>query len=211
MPAPPLILFALAAEAAPLLAQATRRRWPTGARAWVLVWCAFGLATDLLSGWLGFHGQRNLWLYYIFTPVSTGLVLWTLSYWQQSDLWRLTYRLAVVPLLLVWGVIAWAFEDTSDFSHAAEPTAKLVALAAAAFTLVMRSYRSRGDLRRQDWFWISGALTLYFGVSAAISPLGAALETLRPDLLVAAWSIKGVLDAAALLLITRGILCPTRP
>lgn len=207
MRVPLLFLAAFAAEASPLVAQAWLRRWPRGARAWILLWCAFLLAMDLVGAWLGYHGKNNLWLYYILTPVNVPIVLWALSHWQPTELWRLTYRVAIVPFLLVWGTLSWTFEDTSAFSQAAEPMAKLVALAAAAATLVVRSYGGRGDLRRQDWFWISGGMSLYFGVSAAISPLGAALVSARPDLLALAWQIKTALGIAAFLLITRGVLC----
>lgn len=205
---PPLFLAAIAAQTAPLVAQAWLRSWPRGGRAWALAWCAFLLAMDLVGGWLGSNGRHNLWLYYIFTPVSVALMLWALSCWQLTELWRLTYRIAIVPLLLVWGTLTWAVEDTSTFSRAAEPMAKLVALAAGAATLVLRSYGGHGDLQRQDWFWISGGMSLYFGVSATISPVGAVLASARPDLFALAWNLKVALDIGAFLLIVRGVLCP---
>ena len=207
MHVPPLFIAGLAAEASPLVAQAWLRRRPRGARAWILMWCAFFLAMDIVGAWFGYHGKNNLWLYYILTPVNVSLVLWALSHWQPTELWRLAYRIAVVPLLLVWGTLTWAVENTSTFSQAAEPMAELVALAAAAFTLVVRSYGGLGDLRRQDWFWITGGMSLYFGVSAAGSPLGAALVSARPDLFALAWQIKTALGIGAFLLITRGVLC----
>lgn len=209
MRVPLVVLAAMVAEASPLLAQVGLRRRPRGARAWVLLWCGFLLAMDCWSGWLAARGEHNLWLFYVVTPVSLALALWPLSGWQRSDLWRLTYRVGIVPFVAVWGVLTWLVEDTSAFSQAAEPMAKLVGLAAAAFVLFIRSHHARGDLRRQEWFWISGGMTLYFGASASITPLGALLVGTRPDLVLAAFELKAVLDIGAFLLITRGILCPS--
>ena len=160
MRVPPLVIPALVASLAPIVAQATRRRWPAGGRAWILAWCGLGLATDLVAFWLGSHGRNNLWLFYVWAPGSSALVLWALSHWQGMEIWRLTMRIAVAPFLLAWGLLFILVERASDFSSVAEPMVKLVALAAASFTLVAGSVAGRGDVLRRDWFWISGGLTL---------------------------------------------------
>jgi hypothetical protein len=51
-------------------------------------------------------------------------------------------------------------------------------------------------------------MSLYFGVSATISPVGAVLASARPDLFALAWNLKVALDIGAFLLIVRGVLCP---
>ena len=171
-------------------------------------WVAFLLAVDLVSLWLGLHGVHNLWLSYILMPVSVALALWILSLWQGAELWRLTFRIAIVPLLLTWGIMTLALEDTSSFSRAAEPMVKLVTLGAAAFTLVSGSLSRRGDLLRQDWFWISAGMVLYFGSGATFGPVGALLNVRAPQLMaivVAVWSAIGSL---AFLLVAKGMACP---
>jgi hypothetical protein len=166
------------------------------------------LAADAVGEWLGERGARNLWLYYILTPVSSAVVLIALSYWQSGPLWRLTFRLAILPLVLVWGVLTAAVEDTSAFSRAAAPTAKLITLGAAAFTLVAGSLRARGDLLRTDWFWVSAGMALFFGASSALAPLSALLVGTDPQLLNWAYEVKALLDILAFLLIARGVTCP---
>jgi hypothetical protein len=205
---PVLLVAATLAEAAPLVAQWATRRRPRGARAWLLVWCGFLFAMDVYQFWMGLHGEHNLWLWYVSSPVSVALLLWTLSYWQVDDVWRLTYRLAIVPFLAVWGTLTLLVDDTSTFSDASFPLAKLIALAAAAIVLIARSYRSATAVWRQDWFWITGGMTLYFGTSAALSPLGAMLMPAHAALFVSALQFKAFLDVVAFLLITRGVLCP---
>ncbi len=54
-------------------------------------------------------------------PVSVGLALGALSFWQRSEVWRLAFRIAIVPLLLAWLVLTVAFDDVSTVSSAAEP------------------------------------------------------------------------------------------
>lgn len=205
------LVIGTAAEAVPLAVVAVQRRRPRGARAVMLAWVAFLLAIDLVSAALAFHGIHNLWLSYVLMPVSVGLALWALSCWQVSDLWRLTFRVAIVPLLLAWAILTVAVEDTSTFSMAAEPMVKLVTLGAAAFTLVVNSLAQRGDLLRRDWFWISAGLILYFGVGATLGPLGALLQGSSPQLLMKALVFWATMGSAAFFLIAKGFACsPTR-
>lgn len=203
-----MVYLAAASQAAPLVAAVAWRRRPTGPRAWVLAWCVFLLAMDIVTGWLGVRGVHNLWLWYVLTPVSGALVLWALSLWQPWELARLTFRLAIVPFLLVWAVLALLVEDTSAFSSVAEPMAKLVGLCGAAFTLLARSRGAGASLLREGWFWVSAGMALYFGSSSALGPLSALLIAQRPDLVMRAYEVKAVLDIAAFVIIARGVTCP---
>jgi hypothetical protein len=140
--------------------------------------------------------------------VSVGLALWALSYWQTTEVWRLTFRIAIVPLLLAWGILTLALEDTSSFSNAAEPMVKLVTLGAAAFTLLAGSLSRRGDLLRQDWFWISAGMVLYFGSGATLGPVSSLLVSRAPELLTLAYGVWALVGSVAFLLIAKGMACP---
>ena len=208
MRVPLLAYLAIAAEAAPLAAALVARRTQRGVRAWILAWCALLLVVDGVNVWLALHGIHNLWLFNLLTPASVAVVLWTLSGWQTGDLTRLTMRLAIVPFLLIWAALTWAVEDTSAFTRVAGPMASLIALAAAAFTLVAGSHSSRESLPGHDWFWVSSGMALYFGTSSALGPLSALLVASSPALLDQAFQVKALLDITAFLLIARGVTCP---
>jgi hypothetical protein len=204
----PLIFhLGAAAEAAPLVAAAVVRRRLRGPRLWIAVWCAVLTAANALQLWLGSRGARNLWIGYIVVAASA-LVLWALSYWQTGETARLTFRVAVVPFLVIWAFLTLAVEDTSSFSRAAEPMAYLVCLAAAAYTLLARSLASSAALTRQDWFWVSAGLALYFGTWSAVGPLSALLVGQAPELLRRAYEVQMALTIAAFLAIVRGMTCP---
>jgi hypothetical protein len=206
---PAVLYLAIVAEAIPLLAAAAARRGAAGGRGWVLAWCALLTGGNLTQAWLGTHGVNNLWVSYVVNPVGGALVLWALSCWLTRELPRLTMRLMIAPFLVVWAVLALAFDRASTFSRAAEPLANLVCLGAAAYTLVARSRTSSADLLRQDWFWISAGLVLYFGTLSTRSPLSALLVSSDPALLMRAYEVAATLCIAALLAITRGVTCPT--
>jgi hypothetical protein len=212
--APPLpLLVAIvgtACEATPLAVLAVQRRRPRGARAWVVAWVTFLLAVDLVGASLSIRGIPNLWITYILMPVSVGLALWALSLWQRTELWRLTFRIGIVPLLLAWGVLTLAVENTSSFSRAAEPMVKLVTLAAAAFTLLSGSLTQRGDLLRQDWFWISAGMVLYFGAGATLGPVSALLDRGAPQLLTFVYGVWTSIISLAFLLVAKGMACPAQ-
>jgi hypothetical protein len=203
-----LVIAGTVAEATPLVVAAAKRRRPSGARAWVVAWVAYGLVIDLVASSYAIHSMPNLWIDYLLMPVSVGLALWALSFWQTADVWRLTFRIAIVPLLLAWGILTLVAEDTSSFSRAAEPMVKLVTLGAAAFTLVSGSLARRGDLLRQDWFWISAGMALYFGSGATLGPISSLLNPHDPQLLILVYSIWSVFGSCAFLLIAKGMACP---
>jgi hypothetical protein len=204
----PLLLYlGSAAEALPLVAATVVRSRVRGARLWIAAWSAVLVLCDLLELWLGSRGIHNLWVNYVATA-ACAIVLWALAYWQTGDTARLTLRVAVVPFLAVLAVLTLLVEDTSNFSRAADPMADLLCLAAAAYTLVARSSSSRVSLLRQDWFWISAGLALYFGIWGAMGPLGVLLVRTAPGLLRTAYQVTMVLNIAAFLAITRGMTCP---
>ena len=196
-----------ASQAAPLVAAVVAWRPVRGARAWVLAWCAVLVAVDAASLWFASRDVHNLWLWYWLTPAGGAMVLWALSLWQRGEVARLAFRLAIVPFLVAWSVLTLAVEDTSAFSRAAGPMAKLVGLGAAAFTLLTRSHSASGSLLRHDWFWVSAGMALYFGVSSTLGPLSALLIGSSPRLLDQAYQLKSLLDVLAFLFIARGVTC----
>jgi hypothetical protein len=205
---PLITVLATFAQAAPPLAALAARRPLDRARAYTLAWCGVLLAVDLVGMALAWNRVNNHWLSYIVTPVSAALVLWTLSHWQTGEVARLTFRIAIVPTVVAWGVLTWLVDDVSTFSLTAVPMVKLECLAAAAFTLVAGSLHERQALLRRDWLWVSAGLALYFAASAALEPLGALLLASRSDLVKNAYECRAGLDVVAFLLIARGMTCP---
>jgi hypothetical protein len=204
----PLVLhLGAASQAVPLVAALVARRRLHPAAAWAVAWCVFLVTVDVTALAIGWRGHQNLFLPYISTPVSTALAMWALSLWQHAELPRLTLRLTIIPFLAVWGVLTFAFEDTSSFSRVAQPLANLVGLGAAAFTLVARSHVAGGLLRHQDWFWVSAGMVLYFGTATMLQPLSSLLIGDSPQLLVRAYDVKSGLDVLAFLAIARGVTC----
>lgn len=206
---PLIVHLGAAAQVAPLVAAALARRPVRGARAWMLVWCGVLVVFDGASLLMATRDVHNLWLSYVQTAVGGAIALWALSMWQRHDVARLGLRLAVVPFLVLWGVLTLVVEDTSAFSRAADPMASIVGLSAAAFTLLSRSFSGTGSLLRSDWFWVSAGMAMYFGTSSALGPLSALLVGESAHLLDLAYQIKALLDVCAFLLIARGVTCPT--
>jgi hypothetical protein len=205
----PLVWYlASLSQGVPIVAALGARRRPSAVRTWVLVWCAVQLLADALQYWLASRGVRNLWMAYAFGPASTVLALWIFSLWQSAEVMRLTLRLAIVPFLAVWGALTLLVESTSTFSRVAEPLGNLVCLVAAAYTLLARSLGSGGALLRQEWFWVTAGMALYFGISSTTGPLSALLAGSDVALLARAYDVKAVLQIVAMLMIAWGVTCP---
>lgn len=206
---PLLLHLGAVSEAAPLVAAAVLRRGGRGARGWVLLWCGTLVAADAAQLWMARHGVTNIWVGNVVTPIAGALVLWALSCWQTEPVARLTFRLAIVPFLAIWAALTLAFDRTSNFSLAASPMANLVCLGAAAYTLVARSRHEVGELTRQDWFWVSAGMALYFGTFSMIGPLSALFVRADAQLMTWSYEVLAVLAIAGFLAIARGVTCPS--
>ena len=205
MRAPLLLYLGSASEALPLAAVLVTRR-PAGGARWVLaIWCAALVACDATQLVLSLRGVHNLWVGYVAAAANV-LVLWALSYWQVGETGRLALRVAIVPYLAVWAVLTFAVDDTSWFSRAADPMGQLICLAAAAYTLLARSIRSRADLVRQGWFWASAGVAFYFGIWCAMGPLGALLAG-SPSRYLFALQVANLLNIGAMAAIAYGVTC----
>jgi hypothetical protein len=204
---PLLIYLGAAAEAAPPIAAATVRRPQRGARFWILAWSGVLVLADVLQLYLALRGVRNLWVGYMGT-VAGALVLWALSFWQMGTTERLTLRVATFLFLIVWVLLTLTIENTSNLSRAASPMANTVCLLAAAYTLLARSVRSHAELWRQDWFWVSGGLALYFAIWSAIDLMRAQLFGHDFVLMSQLQQVGFVLNLVAFLAIARGVTCP---
>lgn len=208
MKIPPLVYLGSFAPVLPLLTAAVGRRSQGPARKWVLTWCAVVIATNVVSLVLALQNRNNHWLTYVSTPVSWGIVLWALSFWQGSALATLAMRLLVPLLGITWVVIVTAIENTQTFSLLAEPFAGLLVLGSAIYTLVSRALRETGSLFRQDWLWVTLGLTIESGAAVALPPTAHWLVTAHPDLVVRAYEVRGFLSVVALGAIARGVTCP---
>jgi hypothetical protein len=180
----------------------------SSARRWILSWTGLLLATNLVAMVLALQGRNNHWLNYLVTPIAGALVLWGLSHWQKTSLAMLAMRLAVPLLGITWIGIVIRFENTKTFSLLAEPFAGLLILAASIYTLTSRAFAETGNLFKRDWFWIAIGMALYSGVAVALPPASHWLLERHPELVIKAYEVKAAIEILALLLISRGMLCP---
>src|SRR5574341_7920 len=122
MPFPPVLYAAALSQALPLIAGLSHRGRPLPAPVrWLLAWCALGLATDVLSMIVMFVRGANTWIQYVAVPLSSGLVLWTLSAWQQHEVLRLAYRLVIPALGLATIALLLALPPASTFDQLVAP------------------------------------------------------------------------------------------
>ena len=184
-------------------------RWNTPARRWVVVWC-LGLAlSDAVSILVALRWGQNLFVAYLFLPLSGSVALWALSLWQTSDLTRLALRLAIPLFVAVSVVLSVLADDPRSFSLFAAPYHAVVMLIAASWTFVRRSLAGSGPLLRQDWFWVTAGFMLYFGGFTAMQPLVSYLfASGRNDLIMEAFNLRAAMDLLAWIAISGGILCP---
>jgi hypothetical protein len=207
--APLVFYLGTLSQGVPPVVAAVARRRVRGARAWVILWCVVLLGLDVFQLWLAKRGQQNLWVAYVDTPLSASVALWALSCWQTREVSRLTLRFAIVPFLAAWAALLLTVESTADFSRVSQPMASLVCLCAAAFTLLVRSHEEPGSLVRQDWFWVSAGMALYFGVTVTIAPLSALLLGADLRQMVVAYEARAALEVVAFALIAVGMACPS--
>ncbi len=212
MLAPPLLAFSgiVAELAPPLVALLTRTR--DRARIGIAVWCLILLAFDIFGAWLGgVHHANNLFILYITDAVSSVWLFWVLSQWQVRAVPALAVRLLLPCFLLANLILIFAVEDTENFSLVTTTLNGLLVLSLALYTLISRSLDERVRLTRFDWFWVCCGLVVYLTNEMAADPLARVLVKGRMEVLAALLTAKSVVNALAMLIIARGLLCPTQP
>jgi hypothetical protein len=202
----PLILYvALFSLAAPLAAFALARRRMRGAVAWTLAWCAVTTLLAVVELVAARRGLNNHWVVYVGTPICASLVLWTLSLWQRHPVARLTLRVAIPLLLIAALVLTRVAENTKTFSSLVEPLTSLLALAAAAWTLVSLAATETEPLLAQSWLWICGGMAVYFASLATVGPFSKLVLHDDQVLVVRAYEVQSVLNILAALAIAWGV------
>jgi hypothetical protein len=206
----PLVLYlAWASTLLPVLA-GLRGGWGSSAsRAAILVWSFVLVSANALALLLASRGINNHWLIYLSTPINGAAVIVAMIGWQMGEGGRLILRILLPLYLAAWTTIVFTIEDINTFSLVAGPFSALVLLIAVSATFVLRSTRSLDPLIRQDWFWVSIGLLIFYGVETGYPPVALLLGQSRPDLLLAALQARSVIIIVAMITVSWGLLCPT--
>ncbi|HXE60636.1 MAG TPA: hypothetical protein VN607_08000 [Gemmatimonadaceae bacterium] len=188
-----------------LAAMRLSRALPVALRLVALVYALWFLQ-DCVMWWLADAGRNNLWISHIALPVTTGLLMWAFSLWQEDGVARMAFRIAIPLYVLVWLFLLWRVERLDHFSTYASPLACLLLICMAAYTLVTASLRSRETVWRQEWLWIGSGFLLYYGGEVVLMPLSNILFAAHRELHFV-YQLFGALGILSTLLVTWGILC----
>jgi hypothetical protein len=212
MPILVLLKLAVFSQGLPALGALLARGRLSPPRRWTVAGTLVILSVNLVALAFAARGIHNLWTTYLFSPLEVGCLLIALSLWYPHQAARRLFWLAAA-LYLGWDValLFFGFERLSEFSLILAPSRALLILGASLVTLLARLRTEPGRLFDADWFWISGALSLRYGVSAAIGPFGRIFLHDDQALVSAAYGAKAWIEILVALLLTRGLLCPVRP
>ncbi len=211
MLAPPLLVYAgAAAELLPPIAfVATRSR--DRARGGIAVWCLLLFATNLTTRWFGVRHENSLVFNYFSEAIAGAWLIWVLSCWQARPVSAFALRLLIQFYFLANLVLIVTVEDTENFSHVTSTLNGFLLMTLVLFTLISRSLDERILLTQFDWFWVCCGLVVYMTNEMATIPLARVLVQGHLDLLVTMFIAKSLIETLAMLIITRGLLCPTQP
>ncbi len=178
------------------------------ARRWFMLWCALSFTLDGVQFLFAQVMGQNLWLRLIVVPLQFAVAFWVLSLWQLEAKPRKVMRQAIVILIPATLAVALLWEGLASYGDKSGPVLQLALLAAGVYTLVSRSVASSERLAREDWFWITLGLSLYFALNVALGPVASALLAQDQAFLVQVFIFKARADILAFILMTIGMLCP---
>lgn len=194
--------------ALPPLAGVLRHRETTSPRVWIMLWCILYLLANAVAEILVRHQLYNHPVTYFEVPAQGAVILWGLSLWQLTPTSRMTMRFLIPLLLVCWIPLVVLFEDIHAPSSVAEPVYCILALGAAAYTLVTRSLDETEPLLRQDWFWICVGMSIHFAAIAVLTPIARRYMETNVLLVTRAYQVRAVVNVLGFILITVGMLCP---
>jgi hypothetical protein len=178
------------------------------ARRWFMLWCLLSFIADGVQFVFGQVVGNNLWLRLIVAPVQVATAFWALSLWQVDEKPRRIMRRAIVFLIPATIAVALLWEGPASFGDKSGPVLQLALLAACVYTLVSRSVAATQRLVREDWFWITLGLSLYFALGVTLGPTAMVLLQDNIPLLKQVLLFKARADILAFILMTIGMLCP---
>lgn len=180
------------------------------AHRWILAACLLSVFGDAAGLFTALRGMNNQWISYLVTPLMGAAMLGALAWWQPTHAERAGVRVSAGLLLAASLLLAVVVEDRANFSNYAIPLASLLVLAGAVWTLVRRAWSGeRGDLLRQDWFWVAAGFAVYGMVTAAYFPLAALLTPGDRSFVIAVLQLKSALVILAFGLVGWGVACQT--
>lgn len=181
------------------------RRLPVALRLVALVY-ALWFFQDCVMWWLADAGRNNLWVSHIALPVTTGLLMWAFSLWQEDGMARMAFRIAIPLYVLVCLVLLLRVERLDHFSTYASPVGCLLLIGMASYTLVTASFRSREPVWSQEWLWIGSGFLLYYAGEVVLMPLSNILFAAHAQLHFV-YQVFGAVGIVSTLLVTWGMLC----
>ena len=204
-----LMYTASVLQLAPIIAALAARTGFAGPRRWITGWFLLAIGFDVLQRVLGQSALNNLWTAYLGSTLLGTAALCAMGGWQSNDVARTAVRLMVPLSLVAAGLLFFVVENSARFSLVVNPMYGLLVLSVAVFTMGSRGLHEDEPLLRQEWFWISGGLALYYGATAAVSPLGAILVPEHPGTYVKALTLQAATNIVAYVFVTIGFLCRT--
>jgi len=203
---------AAAAEWLPILALLGRRNFSRPVR-WVAAGAAISTLGTILVRIAAAKVGNNHWVAAIDDPAMFALFFVALEEWQVTYLERLTSKIALFLVLVIYVVLIAFVEDVTTLSRFGIPIYSLVLMAGGAWTLLRRAFGTTDrPLWSADWYWIAGGLTLYAATTMLTQPIGAALLAARRiDLFTRVWEFRAICVDLAMLAVTAGFLLPPAP
>jgi hypothetical protein len=208
------IYFAVATAASRLIPLAIGlRRWRTLTLAALLLmaFISLSLVGDVTMYVLGRVLKRNnLWVSHLLIGIQTPVLLLAFSEWLPARSAR-TLRLGALAAFGAWLILTLAVETPGRFARVTGPLQSAIFCLYAVSVLITRGLSAEGRMMRSDWFWVSSAVLLVYGLTAVHRPL-LDLFTAGGVEAIPGWTVLkalGVLQIIANVMFARGLSLPS--
>jgi len=174
-------------------------------------WCMLLVLSDVVDAAVAMAQGDNTRVWHFSLPVEAGVSLWVLAGFQPTPLLRRWYTLATTAP----GVLIGLLSPLSDFEAAFElwisPLVCFLLFVAALHTLVYGSLRSRSPLPRQDWFWVSLGMALFWAGFIPMEAFSLAFIDSHREWVLRALNVRYGTVILAFLMMAGGVACPRMP
>lgn len=174
-----------------------------------LLYIFIGIAfiCELLSAYLGSRGINNLWLMLLFTMLEYVFLVMVFSHWQANVRIRKTLLISIPVFLLVGISMMVSIERMSQISSISRSIEGVLLIMIASYTLFKIQARSEMPLLRNESFWVSIAVLIYFLGTIIFFALSDLLRTLPPEVLGVVAIGYTSINVLSYVLYARGFVC----
>lgn len=167
-----------------------------------------GFSTDFLTSFVIRGSRYAPWLMHFYVLCELGLVMWIISFWQESQKARMLFRILAGLYFLFWLYAKLTFESLDGSYYLTGSVSNVILALSAGYTFFIIVGNRVQPLLNNYRFWVLLSFVVYYICTLLPIALQSVLFKHSAAMLNLAWSITWIATIISNTIFAKGFLCP---